>query len=443
MPAGSQQPSTTLVRRAFKHPRLMPYNRLIAAVVTANLVLLGYAFIRGGWWSGRSTALEAIATIAQANFALAIIFRQQYVINFLCRLATRAPTTWPLKLRWTLAKVYHFGGLHVGAAVSGTLWYLIFVGSATYSVAQDPGSVSIGNVVISYALVTLFIVMVIMALPPLRAHAHDSFEITHRFCGWAALLLVWANTVLFVSSRRGEASAAAALLTAPTIWMIVVTTTAAALPWLRLRKVSVTVERPSSHVALVRFDHGVTPFIGSVRPISRNPLLGWHTFASIPAPTLSPGGYRMVISRAGDWTSEFIDDPPSQVWVRGVPTAGMANVRKLFKRVVYVATGSGIGPLLAHLLADEVPAHLVWVTRSPRKTYGDALVDEILAVQPDATIWNSDEHGKPDMVQLAYAAYRSFGAEAVICVANKKVTWQVVHGLERLGIPACGPIWDS
>ncbi len=31
-------------------------------------------------------------------------------------------------------------------------------------------------------------------------------------------------------------------------------------------------------------------------------------------------GYRLLISRAGDWTSRFIDDPPSHLWVRGVPT---------------------------------------------------------------------------------------------------------------------------
>ncbi|MGH3826817.1 MAG: hypothetical protein ACRDQX_06545 [Pseudonocardiaceae bacterium] len=47
------------------------------------------------------------------------------------------------------------------------------------------------------------------------------------------------------------------------------------------------------------------------------------------------------------------------------------------------------------------------------------------------------------MLRLAYAAYATSGAEAVICIANKKVTWPVVHGLAWWGIPACGPIWDS
>jgi hypothetical protein len=86
---------------------------------------------------------------------------------------------------------------------------------------------------------------------------------------------------------------------------------------------------------------------------------------------------------------------------------------------------------------------LVWITKDPRLTYGDALVDEILAAEPDAVIWNTDRDGKPDVLRLAYAAYLDSGAEAVVCISNSTVTWRVVHGLERRGIPAFGPIWDS
>jgi hypothetical protein len=436
-------PQTPLRRRILKHPHLRHHNRLVAGVVTANLMFLGYGLTHGLWWSSHGGALKVIVIAAQVNVALAVLLREQHVINLLYRLATRAPTTWPLKLRWTLSKVYHFGGLHVGAAVSGTVWYLIFVGSLTYQTMRDIGKAPAAILVVSYASATLLVVMVATALPSVRARVHDSFELTHRFAGWIALVLVWASTVLFVSSQRGGASVTSALLTAPTVWMLVVTTACIALPWLRLGKVPITVDRPSSHVALVGFNHVVTPFIGSVRPISRHPLLGWHSFATIPAPGRTLSGYRMAISRVGDWTGAFIDDPPSQVWVRGIPIAGMANISGPFKKVVYVTTGSGIGPTLPHLLAKEMPSHLVWVTRSPRRTYGDALVDEILAVQPDATIWNTDKHGKPDMLRLAYAAYSSSNAEAVICIANKEVTWQIVYGLESRGIPACGPIWDS
>ena len=70
-------------------------------------------------------------------------------------------------------------------------------------------------------------------------------------------------------------------------------------------------------------------------------------------------------------------------------------------------------------------------------------MDEILKAQPNAIIWDTDQLGKPDLVKLAYQAVKKSGAEAVICIANKKVTWQVNEALESRGIPALGAIWDS
>jgi len=70
-------------------------------------------------------------------------------------------------------------------------------------------------------------------------------------------------------------------------------------------------------------------------------------------------------------------------------------------------------------------------------------VNEILSVQDDPIIWDTQAYGKPDMVKLAYKAYQEFDAEAVICISNKKLTYHVVHQLESRGIPAFGAIWDS
>ena len=44
---------------------------------------------------------------------------------------------------------------------------------------------------------------------------------------------------------------------------------------------------------------------------------------------------------------------------------------------------------------------------------------------------------------MAHDECRDFAAEAVLVVSNKAATWSLVHGLERLGVPAFGPIWDS
>lgn len=402
-------PLTSAARRLLKHPRLMHYNRLAGLVIAANLTFL---------WAGWPLSAQTLGHAALANLALAVIVRQQYVVNLLFRLATRPPTTWPLKIRWTLGKVYHFGGLHVGGALAGTAWFL-----ALTVTAPDGPQAAVG-----WTLLALLALIIATALPPFRSRHHDHFEKIHRFGGWTALALFWTHTLL---SSAGPASLA----------VLALVTFSVALPWLRLRKVAVRLERPSSHVVLARFDHGETPFAGSSTAISRSPLREWHSFANVPAP--GEPGFRLTISRAGDWTGAFIDDLPAKVWVKGITTAGVANIETLFTKVVYVATGSGIGPCLPHLLAAEVPSRLVWATRDPRTTYGDALVDEILAVQPHALVWDTSRRGKPDMVRLAYEAYRDFGAEAVICISNKRLTWQVVHGLERRGIPAYGAIWDS
>ena len=430
-----------VMRRFARHPALMHYHRLVCLVGAINLAFLAFGVTRGMWWTRNGIALGPISNLVLVNFSIAILIRQQYVINLLFWLATRAPTHWPLSIRWTLAKVYHFGGLHSGCAAAATVWFAVFAGSLTFHLANGLPGVSVGIVWVTYALLAILLVIVLMALPAIRARFHNSFEKTHRFGGWAALLLFWTQSVMFINDQRGGAGLAHALLSSPGWWMLAVLTTSIALPWTRLRKVPVRIDTPSSHAAIVRFDHGVTPFPGSSTAVSRHPLFEWHSFANIPAPR--ENGFRLIVSRAGDWSGSFIDDAPSHVWVKGIPTAGVANIETLFTRVVYVATGSGIGPVLPHLLAKRVPARLVWSTRSPRETYGDALLDEILQAEPGAIIWDTDTQGKPDMVRLAYAAYTQFNAEAVICIANQKLTNAVVYGMESRGIPAYGAIWDS
>ncbi len=415
------------VRQALRHPRAMPYNRLVLGVVLVNVAI---AVLGRGWWGEADSALPALALLAQANIALSVLFRQQAFINALGRVATAAPRTWPLSLRWALAKFYHHGGLHVGTAVAGTAWYVVFV-----AVLLPHGSAPLVARVVALLVALLLVVIVVLASPWVRHRLHDGFELSHRLGGWAALLLIWVSTVLLEPDLG-------ALLTDPAVWLLAAATLGVAWPWVRLRRVPVDVETPSDHVALVTLVGEPTPDRGSTRGISRHPLVGWHQFANIPA-RQDGAGHRMAISRAGDWTSEFIAAPPPTVWVRGVPTIELANVWRLFGKTVFVATGSGIAPVLGHLLDADARTKLVWVTRNPVRTYGEGLVQEILHRQPDATIWDTESLGKPDVLRLAYSAYLESGAEAVICVSNRTVTGDLVHGLERRGIPAFGPVFDS
>lgn len=430
-------PKKNFLYRLGKHPWFIPYHRLFILIVFINLGVMVKAFTTWNWFSPENIQLGKIAKVILYNFSLAILIRQQYIINILFRIATNVPKNWPLIIRRVCAKVYHFGGLHSSSATMGTIWYVIFVASLYYHYLNVLPGVNLSIIILTSLILVLLIVIIMMALPKVRTKYHNQFEITHRLGGWTVLILFWVQMILFLTLEHSLQNITKTF----SFWLLIILTISVILPWLRLKKVAINIEKPSNHVALTSFDYGVTPFAGSATALSRNPLLEWHSFANVPSP--EKDGFRLTISRAGDWTGKFINDKPKKVWVKGIPTAGVGNVDKIFKRIIWVATGSGIGPCIPHLLLNETPSLLIWATRNPEKTYGEGLVNEIKAVQPNAIIWNTDTHGKPDLVKLAYKAHVDFKAEAVICISNQKLTQEVVHNMEYLGIPAYGAIWDS
>jgi hypothetical protein len=427
--------STPNWRRVTRHPALMEYRRLAFLVAVVNLTVFGLGLQNGRWFDGAGFALAPIADMALINLSLGILIRQQRVVNALFWLATRVPVSWPLWIRWGAGKVFHFGGLHSGGTVAGTIWFgflLVAMGANRVNGAALPSDLTLG---LSAVMVALMVLMIVTAIGPIRAKHHNRFEKVHRFVGWTVLALFWAQTISITRDMGGD------LTSTPAFWMLCLITLSIASPWLTMKKVDVEIVKPSNHAVLARFNYGDTPFAGSSNAISHTPFGEYHSFANIPAP--GEDGYRLAISRAGDWTGDFIDNPPEKVWVKGITTSGVARIEVLFRKVVYVGTGSGIGPILPHLLKGEVPNRLIWSTRSPRKTYGDAVVDEIEANTEKPLIWDTDARGKPNLSALALQAVRESGAEAVIVISNQKLTRKVVHDMESLGIPAYGAIWDS
>jgi hypothetical protein len=437
MNASTLPPKKSLLYRLGKHPLLIPYHRLFLIVVLINSYIAYRGLVDWKWFENNAFSLEAIGKIALLNFTIGIIMRQQYLINMLFAIATSIPKSWPLSIRRVAAKVYHFGGLHSGSTTVGTLWYAAFVFGVYHQYLNGASGIPLSLVVVTSAIISLLVLILIFALPKMRAKRHNSFEITHRIGGWTVLALFWIQMLLIANANHPGTP----LVYLVDFWALCLITTSVALPWLRLRKVAIDIERPSNHVALTSFNYGVTPFAGSSTSLSRNPLLEWHAFANVPTP--DKDGFRLTISRAGDWTGKFINERPEKIWVKGIPTAGVGNIDKLFNKVIWVATGSGIGPCIPHLLLNKTPSVLVWATRNPEKTYGNDLLTEIKNVQPNAVIWDTDAHGKPDLVTLAYQALQEHQAEAVICISNQKLTQQVVHQMEYRGIPAYGAIWDS
>lgn len=400
----------SVVRRRAAHPLLMPYHRLSLGIILANVFVACTA-------PEFTSAL--VADLTQVNFVVAFAVRCQSIVNLLFAVVTKAPHRWPLAVRSRLARIYHHGGVHVGATVCGTVWTAVLAVLLVGERADPALLVTTG------VLVLVLAAIVVLASPPVRHRHHDLFEVSHRYGGWVALAVLAVQTSL--ADRP--------------VWPLIVLGALVVLPWLRLRRVAITVERPSGHVAIVSLADGTRPLPGTYAPISRHPLGQWHSFALVSSP--GEGPFRVFVSRAGDWTRDFIDSPPEHVWLKGVPTAGVASVGAMFSSVLWVATGSGIAPVLPHLLARPKASHLLWIARAPRRTYGDALVEEVETSVEGVTLWDTARDGKPDTVSLARRVAAEVGAEAVIVISNKQLTWEVVRELTAHGTPAYGAIWDS
>ena len=73
--------------------------------------------------------------------------------------------------------------------------------------------------------------------------------------------------------------------------------------------------------------------------------------------------------------------------MRGTPVSGVLRVNIMFRRVVFVATGSGIGPIAPCLFDKRQPARLLWTGSNIRKTFGDDLVNSVTEAEPGAVIY--------------------------------------------------------
>ncbi|KII86925.1 hypothetical protein PLICRDRAFT_274094 [Plicaturopsis crispa FD-325 SS-3] len=427
------KPESRLLRN-LRHQIFSLYRRLFGLVFVANVGTFIYFIVRGGTNAGK------LGEVVVINIFCSILMRQDYVVNAFFAVFCAVPRSWPLSIRRICARVYHIGGLHSGCAISAILWLIFFTVRATQELVAGQKT-SVATVVVTYWILLTLFGIAIFAHPSLRTVAHDQFERTHRFLGWFATALVWAQVILLTNDYKviGQ-SLGNALLASPSFWLVLVMTLSIILPWVRLRKETVRTEVLSKHAIRIYFDYA-TPVPGSYARISLNPLTEWHSFATFAEP--DKPGFSMVVSRAGDWTSKRIDDPPAKLWVRGVPVCGVLRVLPMFRRVVLVATGSGMGPCAPCVLARRLPIKLLWTSPNVRQTFGNKFVDAILAASPDAVIYDTRTHGKPDMVKLTYRLVREFDAEAVCIISNQSLTKKVVYGMMSRGIPAFGAIWDS
>ncbi|KFY66362.1 hypothetical protein V496_02104 [Pseudogymnoascus sp. VKM F-4515 (FW-2607)] len=417
--------------RALRHRFFSLYRRFFSVVFIANMAAVIYMIHR---FATQGIDLPSLGTATAANLCTAVLIRQDHVVNLLFTLACSVPTSAPLFIRRNCAKVYHIGGLHSGAGAAATTWLLIFTIAATIDSAHP------AVLAVSYILIALLVGIVVTAHPTFRAQFHNRFELIHRFAGWSALALFWVQTVILTDSLRGSATLGNAIINSPGFWLLLIATSSVALPWLNLRKVKVRRDVLSGHAVRLYFDY-TTPVVGTAVRISQRPLVEWHAFATIAKP--NEKGFSLLVSNAGDWTKNQIQNGHSELWVRGVPACGVLRIAPLFKNIVLVATGSGIGPCMPVIYAKRVPARIFWSTPHPEQNFGPEIIKAVYDADPDAVIHNTKTMGRPDMVAISYRLLRESNAEAVCVISNKKLTQMIVYAMESRGIPAFGAIFDS
>jgi hypothetical protein len=429
--------------RHARHTFINVYRRLFSIVFIFNMIGLAVLLTVNKDWIS-NPPLSAFATAAAANIMVALLIRQDYVVNALYKMTWLVPLSAPLRLRRILAKVYENGGVHSGAAVSSVIWFSLLTGFLTDQFVKGGALRDPAIMTFTYVLLCLLIALVVTAYPRFRFSSHNTFENVHRWGGWFSLALFWVELVLFAHSQINidTPSLGINLIKLPAFWFLLISSLHAIYPWLRFHRLPVEAERLSNHAIRLHFKEPVPLFVGL--RISSSPLTEWHSFACIPSRDGGRSGGSVLISDAGDWTRDTIANPKPYYYVKGVPVTGVLCMARIFKRIVIVTTGSGIGPCLG--VMQDIPdtvCRVIWSTPNPFQTYGEGIVQAVKDTDPNALIWDTRKQGRPDLVRLAYEMYKEMDAEAVFVISNPKLTRKVVYGMESRGVPGFGPVWDS
>lgn len=428
---------------------LTAYRVLVGLTFVVNLAILA-AWLVSELHTSNATdpPLSGLLAATSTNLFVAVLIRQEDLINASFSLVAKMPVTMPFRVRKLVADFHHYGGLHVGCAVSALSWYCVFVALNTINAIRivDRGEMNgwlWADIVICYVFLTFILFICVTALPRLRVDFHNTFEYTHRFGGWASLLVLWINTGVGTRTQTTNHK----LYQSVSIWLLAATNFLVILPWLRICRVPIRTKQVSSREVMITFPYANVPYMSTIR-CSLNPLKEWHAFATIPSTDAFTA--HMIISQAGDWTKAIIQNPPQKIWIRKPAAANFLVFTPLFSSVALIATGAGIGPMLSLLSSPTITAmkqrgckvRVMWCVYDPNAPHWEFAQKIIRAVDARPKIFDSKE-ARPDLAFEAQDLKRVEGIEAVMVVSNEAVTNNVVREIKAHGGAAYGAVFDS
>ncbi|BAZ18804.1 hypothetical protein NIES4071_106890 (plasmid) [Calothrix sp. NIES-4071] len=415
-------------------------------VSSVNILLL-IVFYDTIYLNDISTAIFSVS-----NILVAVLVRNELILHFMYRLVVWTSVKIVYGKYYLNSSVHYIGGVHASCATWGFLW-LVVAQLQQLGNPSDPLSMAIESdpisITTSSILVTLLVIIILTAIPPLRHKFHDTFEISHRYLGWSCLAILILHQIRFqFIIALNQAYPLESLLTNPVLLMIAVMVFSIFLPWITVQCFdNFRMHCPSEGVLVVTFSGSAD--VGTFARISLDGI-EWHSFSVARTSKNKQTGeseIHLIIGAVGDWTKNLIRQVekgklPKRLWVRRVKPPGFMFSINAYSRVVVIATGAGIAPVLPHVIKNGHKLCIVWIANEHKQTYGTELWS-LLDSHPRCNIFDTGIHGRPNVEQLAIQTVQDFKAQAVFCVSNKAVTDKVVNACLEKGIPAYGASWDS
>lgn len=337
------------------------------------------------------------------------------------------------------------GGLHSSMGVTALVWNIIYAIGAFiregYEVNLRSGT--------AWALPLLLMVICMSALPCLRHHFHNSFEILHRYLSWLALSLLIVHVVLI--NLHHSNSVGEALQDSPSVLAILITVLTV-YPWVIMHRIKGRDMEILSAAGSTAFIFPWWAPMGAVCKLSTD-FVEFHVMGITPLPYDEQHGHRcfVLMKSLGDWTSSLNErakvpgllDNTSFYMGRIKPpnfTQGLFN----WNRVFVLTTGAGIAPLIPYVVnSDYLDIHisLIWVARDHAKTYPKFIVD-ILEPLDDVILYDTTKNPRPNLCTMTVEKAREFNAEAVFIVSNPQMAYHVSNYVLKQGIPVFASNFD-
>ncbi|KAJ3224947.1 hypothetical protein HDU81_008240 [Chytriomyces hyalinus] len=447
----SEKPPTTHVSQPIERKTIVangsawaiftPYVCYFTIALLVNIVAMAKEI-----FGPRKLNKNAMAENALINLVVATAVRSELLMWGVYWLVTKIFALWPpLFVRHHLVALLHYiGGFHSGCATSAVLWTLFLI------VDQWKDDMPLVLRVLGVTLPCLLFTICLFATKIVRIYFHNTFELSHRFLGWTGLLVTWAHVLLSASydesSRRFVFASNASGLNArnPHLYLVSILLAIIATPWFTVRKVDVETIIPSAQKSVVlKFKGGVQPC--SLGRISRSPLTEWHPFALFSDGKQDSHHY-MLATVLGDWTRDLVVNPPKQLYTRQCKFTGLPYLAKLYRRGVWVFTGSGAAVGFSSLLQNP-DWGLIWVANDFDAMFGKEVMDKFRAIAKrhrNAMLIDTKVLGRrPDLVKISVELCLDVGAEVCFVSSNPHINRAVLDGCHDAGIMAFGPTYDS